>query len=499
MSVPFELGNRVRTQDDRTGTVGFYGPVHFAGTSNLVGVALDQPFVGQNNGTVDGWCYFDAPQNSGVFLDADDLQQISEDDSDYEAQPYEQTTAGGDIHMDTLGGHAMGEGHHETGAPYDDSEIGISEDGYRGTGTAGVAKNRRRYDDSEMLQSHALDDDDDKYKRWQRGMTAALEHEVFDYKHDPNDTEVVVNYALKGTSFEKIKKISSKHFRKAIKNALPEEIKIENDKFGKFEFEELTDYTEMKVRYECDSPEEADDLKWSMLDPYHVNKFNGNLKDNDKTDFVNAEYSYLERKTKDGCCKWVKPCIACFCCWLLLLTLLLGLIWGEMMKLADDVDQLETNGVGNGTMAGGGNCKDFDICDQIAQNKNDIDDLKNQEEDNGGKIGDNRKDIDAILAAGGGAGAGPVDTAIQTMVERSPIDATGAAVAKCKSPDMQIIACWVYLPNHWKMYTTYISPNVDVKNGFPDCQCFCQHKDDSYGCQKVGAECRVQCAKFGSD
>jgi hypothetical protein len=66
--------------------------------------------------------------------------------------------------------------------------------------------------------------------------------------------EVVVNYALKGTSFEKIKKISSKHFRKAIKNALPEEIKIENDKFGKPEFEELNDYTEMKItvtQYHC--------------------------------------------------------------------------------------------------------------------------------------------------------------------------------------------------------------------------------------------------------
>lgn len=460
-------GVRVILEDQRTGIVRFIGPVHFrAGV--IAGVELDDPYVGDNDGSVNGWRYFDAPTGKALFVERASLTMIEDQQDDFFADALPMPNGPESIPMDDFA----------DGSRFPNRETRRYPDGPAGTGTM-----RERTPSLDSLLTDDIDgtvglggekddDDDDKYKRWQRGMTQALEHEVFDYKSDPSETDVCVNYALKGLPYDEIVKPSKKQYKQCIIDALPADLKEKvNPREMKLTFEDLGDYTEMKVDYEAEDPEMADDMKWTMLDPIHVRKVNDNLKEKPSTDLVNAEYSYLERRRRqgDGCCKWVKPCLACICCWLLLLTLLLGLMFSKLESLAEDVEDLKAGGYGSvGYVNGSASCEDFDICEQIAKN---------------------RDDIDALIDNGGLGEFGVTELEIV----KTPIDNTGAAVSTCQE-GWEIISCWVYIPNHWLQYSTYVDPDA---LGTPDCSCFCQHNDDSYGCVKVAAECRAQCARFG--
>ena len=106
-----------------------------------------------------------------------------------------------------------------------------------------------------------------------------------------------VNYALKGLPHEEIVEIPKSRLRNAIVKALPDDLKDKIDaKQLKIQFEELDDYTEMKVTTDAKDPEQADDLKWTMLDPIHVRKFNEELKNDQETDLMACEYTYLDRR-----------------------------------------------------------------------------------------------------------------------------------------------------------------------------------------------------------
>jgi len=431
------VGCRVTLEDKRTGVVRFIGPVHFR-PGVIAGIELDDPHVGTSDGSVNGWRYFDAPDQKAVFVKKAELIVI--DDGGDHPSPSPSMDFGpmtpmgnDDIEMDNT---APKNGNTDHFGDPSEQSINFFDNAKRApvAPEGGGPMNNMKGDDR--------GDDDDKYARWKRGMAAALEHELLDYKSDPNDTGVCVNYALKGLPHEEIAKIPKSRLRNAIVKALPDDLKDKIDaKQLKIQFEELDDYTEMKVTTDAKDPEQADDLKWTMLDPIHVRKFNEELKNDQETDLMACEYTYLDRR-EDGCCRWVKPCIACICCWLLLLTLLLGLLFSRLTKLSEDVD-----------------------------------DLKSQPVVVGGTDWGNLK-------------VGMTDL----QVLKTPIDTTGSALTQCPDEDWELINCWVYLPNHWWMFTTYVDPDP---NAFPDCSCYCQHKDDSYGCQKIGAECRVQCARFG--
>lgn len=453
------VGCRVTLEDKRTGVVRFIGPVHFR-PGVIAGVELDDPHIGTSDGSVNGWRYFDAPDQKAVFVKKAELIVIEDDNGDRSetvsmVDDYGTTPFGGDddlpVNNAGKGSLPMETGRYaEPSVSYDQergSRIPYNREGPAETGDGAG----RGWDDSVQISDGDIHDDgagrggedDDKYARWKRGMAAALEHELLDYKSDPNDTGVCVNYALKGLPHEEITKIRTKSLRNAICKALPPDLreKIE-PKDLKIKFEELDDYTEMKVTTDAKDPEQADDLKWTMLDPIHVRKFNEELESDQETDLLKCEYTYLDRR-EDGCCRWVKPCIACICCWLLLLTLLLGLLFDRLTKLSSDVDDLKERPV-------------------IQANATDWGNLK----------------------------VGVTDL----VVIKQPIDTAGSALAQCPDEDWELINCWVYLPNHWWMFTTYTDPDPSA---FPDCSCYCQHKDDSYGCQKIEAECRAQCGRFG--
>jgi len=447
------VGCRVTLEDKRTGVVRFIGPVHFR-PGVIAGVELDDPHVGTSDGSVNGWRYFDAPDQKAVFVKKAELIVIDDDRRGSESismqSDYGFTPRGDDIQMDPIQKTGnTGTRFAEPSESFDNGKRGPYADGPMDTGynwedEEPVRKPSRpepRMSDVDM-HDDGKGDEDDKYARWKRGMAAALEHELLDYKSDPDDTGVCVNYALKGLPHEEIAKIPKSRLRNAICKALPPDLRDKIDpKQLKITFEELDDYTEMKVQTDAKDPEQADDLKWTMLDPVHVRKFNEELKNDQETDLMNCEYTYLERR-EDGCCRWVKPCIACICCWLLLLTLLLGLLFSRLTALSSDVDELKNQPV----VVGGADWSDL-------------------------KVG--MTDIQIVKTA---------------------IDTTGSALTQCPDEDWELINCWVYLPNHWWMFQTYVDPDPSA---FPDCSCYCQHKDDSYGCNKIGAECRAQCGKFG--
>ena len=102
---------------------------------------------------------------------------------------------------------------------------------------------------------------------------------------------------MKGLPHEEIAKIPKSRLRNAIVKALPDDLKDKIDAQQlKIQFEELDDYTEMKVTTDAKDPEQADDLKWTMLDPIHVRKFNEELKNDQETDLMACEYTYLDRR-----------------------------------------------------------------------------------------------------------------------------------------------------------------------------------------------------------
>jgi len=507
------VGCRVTLEDKRTGIVRFIGPVHFR-PGVIAGIELDDPYVGTSDGSVNGWRYFDAPDSKAVFVKRAELILLDDDMHRGHSHSLGGDMTDDDIPMDTFGG-TQGGNHAEPSSSFEPDDRNKRGFPTPGSGNAGNNRDRDPYgkknrtkrgrtptlSDFDDIHDEPFgrggEDDDDKHARWKRGMAAALEHELLDYKSDPNDTGVKVYYALPtntGLPYEEVTKIQKARMRNAIVKSLPDDLQKEIDpKQLKISYEDLGDYTEMKVTTDADSPEQADDLKWTMLDPIHVRKFNEELKNDRETDLINCEYTYLERRDRDGCCRWVKPCIACICCWLLLLTLLLGLLFSRLMDLNKDVDDLKNAGPGYGVSGNGTvSCDEFDICDQIKANRDaigalqgDLDGLKDQ-------VAANTAAIAALPHDGGGPSGDFGVTELEVV--KTSIDNTGSALSRCPSEDYEIIGCWVYLPNHWWMFSTYTDPDP---SGFPDCSCYCQHKDDSYGCTKIGAECRAQCAKFG--
>jgi len=61
------VGSRVKLGDGRTGIVHFIGLVHFRPGAMTAGIQLDDPYVGTSDGSVDGWRYFDAPDQKVEF------------------------------------------------------------------------------------------------------------------------------------------------------------------------------------------------------------------------------------------------------------------------------------------------------------------------------------------------------------------------------------------------------------------------------------------------
>jgi len=442
-------GSRIILPDNRTGVVQFVGPVHFmAGIA--YGIQLDKQYVGDNDGTVQSWRYFDAQGQRGLFVDRAKLRLGDEPESIDDSVP-----------------------------PTDDEETELEPEPY-------------------SVQPSEEEPETDNFQpgqaRENRGKVAALKAELQDEVHDPEEEEhdVFVFYLLRGLPFDEIKKVPEEDFQNAIANNLP--MDIDPNKL-ELTFEDLgDDKTEMKAFYDEPMPaEKADDIQWSMLDPIHVRHFNEELAQKDNTDLINCQYTYLERRHQDTCCTWVKPCIACVCCWLVLLTLFLLLLWLEAKKLRKDIDKRggqEMLVATNETFA----CPDFNYCDQIQQDKDDIDDMQN-------KVGDDKaqimKDIAAIAALKAGmaiANGKKVFGVTEIKVEKKRLS-NGKAVVRCPSEDFELVSCWVYLDvpeDQYRYFEMYTDPDP---KGFPDCSCYCSHIDKGESACK--GECRVQCATYG--
>jgi len=69
------LDDHVKLGDKRTGTVLYIGNVKFA-TGDWFGIALDDPFVGKNDGTVRNKRYFTCRKNKGAFVKRDKIVEV---------------------------------------------------------------------------------------------------------------------------------------------------------------------------------------------------------------------------------------------------------------------------------------------------------------------------------------------------------------------------------------------------------------------------------------
>jgi len=148
------------------------------------------------------------------------------------------------------------------------------------------------------------------------------------------------------------------------------------------------------------------------------------------------------------CCSWIKPCVCCICCWLLLLTILTAVLFAAINGLGRDVDDLQK-----------------------------------------GLVGDT------------GPPEGLSMTVTDLVIKKEPFTASSKEVlTKCPSQEYELIGCWVYIneETQWDLFETYT--DLDPK-GAPDCSCYCRHRlgVEEKGCHTAGAECRVQCAKFGTN
>ena len=65
--------------DGRVGTVRFVGPVHFQ-SGIFVGVELDRPHLGENDGSVNDWSYFKCPLKRGIFVKQNEIKRLEESD-----------------------------------------------------------------------------------------------------------------------------------------------------------------------------------------------------------------------------------------------------------------------------------------------------------------------------------------------------------------------------------------------------------------------------------
>jgi len=423
------VGSRVVIVDDgRTGIVKFIGPVHFA-PGVMCGIELDPQFVGTSNGTVNGWNYFDSPDDQAVFVKKVELEAIGSDYIHSRRPSEANARAAENLNKETR--------HPRQGVPLETNGRfpSMSGDNYNYEYSGG--------DDGPGAGDQGPIYENDKLGRKIRGMGNVLDDELLDFKSDPNETDVCVYYALKGLSHDEISHLPKSRLRNAISKALPEDLRDEiSPKDFRLSFEKMDDYTEMKVETECKSPETGDDLKWTMLDPRHVRRFNDNCKEDTEMDQMNCEYTYLERQ-KDNCCKWIKPCICCICCWLVLLTILTSMLFAAINALGRDVDDLQKNRSGGGGIPGDLEMKVTDL-----------------------------------------------------VIQKQSIDSTGSALVQCPDHDYELIGCWVYIgdADQWDQFITY--DDLDPK-GYPDCSCYCQHIENSYSCSQVGGECRAQCARFG--
>jgi len=341
-----------------------------------------------------------------------------------------------------------------------------------------------------------MEEDDDKYRRWARGMVAAIRHD-YDYDPNPNNTTVETYYALVGAPHEDLAKIRKSKYRKCLASSLPQDI---DEKGMKIDFEDLGDYTEMKVRYEANTPEEADDLKWTMLDPVQVRKFNDQMADDPDVEVAIAKYAYLKRRDVSDCCTWVKPCIACICCWLLLLTLLLGMLFNKMYNLANDVEDLKENGGGSGGVTRCNGEKICDILDRLGKREAGLEDeVKGIEgpgypgpgSGNGApSVKGNADAVDDLKKkVAGGLGD------IQYETQKTFFGNSDKQTAKCSGPSWQMMNCWVSLPGAGEAEWQYFTTQVDLVENAPDCTCYCEHLADSTSCKKASAQCNVRCIK----
>lgn len=455
-------GSRIILPDNRTGVVKFVGPVHFmAGIA--YGVKLDKKYVGDNDGSVQSWKYFDAEGQRGLFVERAKLR------------------LGDDPHS------------------IDDSVPPTEDDSYElERGLELPEEYSVQPSEEEEFTGEETHDEDPKKDRENRGKVAALKAELPEEVHDPeeDDHDVAVFYLLRGLPYDEIKKVPEEEFQNAIADNLPMDVdpnKIE------LTFEDLgDDKTEMKAYYDDKMPaEKADDMQWSMLDPIHVRHFNEQLSKKDDTDLIVCEYTYLERRHQDSCCTWVKPCLACVCCWLVLLTIFLLLLWLEAKKLRGNVDDFEpamafmAEAPGNETLV----CTDFDYCEQIQQDKDDIAGLKDQVADDKGKIQDDTDDIDQIKAGMAIGNGKKVFGVTSLKVEKKRFGGNGNAVVRCPSEDYELVSCWVYLDvpeDQYRFFEFYTDPDP---KGYPDCSCYCTHIDKGESACK--GECRVQCATYG--
>merc|ERR1719361_1676917 len=100
------VGSRVVLEDRRTGTVRFIGPVHFR-PGVIAGIELDDPHIGTSDGSVNGWRYFDAPDQKAVFVKKAELIVIDDNHERSESMSmqsdYNTPFGPDDIAMDPMG------------------------------------------------------------------------------------------------------------------------------------------------------------------------------------------------------------------------------------------------------------------------------------------------------------------------------------------------------------------------------------------------------------
>ncbi|CAF3213529.1 unnamed protein product [Rotaria socialis] len=71
----FQIGERVRLANNKTGTIKYFGSVPF-GVNLWYGVELDEP-TGKHDGCIGGIRYFTCPPNRGIFIQPSSLQRLT--------------------------------------------------------------------------------------------------------------------------------------------------------------------------------------------------------------------------------------------------------------------------------------------------------------------------------------------------------------------------------------------------------------------------------------
>jgi len=69
------INDKVRLSDERTGCVRYIGSVEFA-AGEWIGIALDNPFVGENDGVVNGKRYFKCSNNKGILVRREKVVEV---------------------------------------------------------------------------------------------------------------------------------------------------------------------------------------------------------------------------------------------------------------------------------------------------------------------------------------------------------------------------------------------------------------------------------------